>query len=105
MRAESEPWLVPMRIARFSRLHFSTSGVNTSLQHRQGGRAAQSWHHVRHARRGKAPHTAYAGQRCRAQTGSIHFSSLPGSSKSSSTHGRATPRSPQSSRTHKTYRM
>ena len=28
MRAEREPWLVPMRIARFRRLHFSTSGVN-----------------------------------------------------------------------------
>ena len=27
MRAEREPWLVPMRIALFRRLHFSTSGV------------------------------------------------------------------------------
>lgn len=30
MRAESEPWLVPMRMARPSSLHLSTSGVNTS---------------------------------------------------------------------------
>ena len=27
MRALREPWLVPMRIALFRRLHFSTSGV------------------------------------------------------------------------------
>lgn len=30
MRADSEPWLVPMRIARPSALHFSTSGVKVS---------------------------------------------------------------------------
>ncbi|OGX40673.1 MAG: hypothetical protein A3C53_00155 [Omnitrophica WOR_2 bacterium RIFCSPHIGHO2_02_FULL_68_15] len=30
MRSESEPWLVPSRIARPKRRHFSTSGVNTS---------------------------------------------------------------------------
>lgn len=28
MRADSEPWLVPMRIARPRSLHFSTSGEN-----------------------------------------------------------------------------
>ena len=30
MRSQSEPWFVPMRMARFSRLHSSTSGVNFS---------------------------------------------------------------------------
>ena len=31
MRSLSEPWLVPMRMARPSFLHNSTSGVNFSL--------------------------------------------------------------------------
>lgn len=41
MRADKEPWLVPMRIARFRLLHFSTRGVKTSLQ--QQARAPQKW--------------------------------------------------------------
>ena len=42
MRADREPWLVPIRIARFRLLHFSTSGVNTSLR-RGGGRAGGAY--------------------------------------------------------------
>ncbi len=35
MRALRLPWLVPMRIARPSFLHFSTSGVNTCEEAKQ----------------------------------------------------------------------
>ena len=43
MRAESEPWLVPMRMHRLSSRHVSTSGANASVMYLRwrwvGGRA------------------------------------------------------------------
>ena len=33
MRAESEPWLVPMRMHRLSSRHVSTSGANASVMY------------------------------------------------------------------------
>lgn len=42
MRADREPWLVPMRIARFRLLHFSTRGENTSLHRGGEGSGTQS---------------------------------------------------------------